>query len=491
MSLGCALLLVSQGCGDRCRDRQAWADIPVVAEDPDDEVQAKTVAGASRALGWFASWSGEERVCVSSMTARDTVEDEASAGDFQWPSGRINLLAGASGTTTITWHELCHAVDADLDVSLDHPDLFAASDVERDGSYSTRSLRARESFARACDNGPRDTVRARIWEVECGVDSAFDLDVAETVRRAVYPNAAPLPWAAPTLDVTLGEPWTAPDPGEDWRLVSVAVAGDALVFQYIKSEGGVMGIVFADPFTGAAGELVELPDPTSVSTYLHLIQGEDGAYLNTSADVGRVLWRFFNGRITQVNPKCAESIGDRAQGGVMWFSPNGLSDPLAVEGCDMATGERVTAPSLSVDGYHYASRGGFTVPQLGEVLGRLAMWWQGAGLTWVDEAGDWQRLELPAHLKIEMAQPTPSGDWLLVVSDERIEGESTVTYSSLVELDPGTGAFFTPTDPCPLTLPEGLTSVDQLLAGDGWAVLVKGVRLYDPEPRLYPVALSH
>ena len=147
------------------------------------------------------------------------------------------------------------------------------------------------------------------------------------------------------------------------------------------------------------------------------------------------------------------------------------------------------APPLSVEEVQKTSRGGFIAPMVGEVQDQLALWWKGAGLTWVDEAGDWQRLDLPAHLNITHAQPTPSGDWLLVVSEERTEDGSTVTYDSLVELDPSTGAFFTPTDPCPPALPGGHSGRDRLIAGDGWAVLVWGGYLYDPETRLYPVTV--
>lgn len=490
---GLTLSPTLSACGDRCRERQGWEDVPVILEDPSDEAMVEVGQTASEALGWFMGWSGEDQVCVAQIEVVRKEGWEEVEGDYRFPSGRIRISADTEAPWTATWHELCHAVDADLDVSLDHPDLFDPSTIDHHLVYRSRRSRTREAFARSCDDGPRDTVLPRIWEESCGIPPRFDLERAEAVRRAVYPRAPPLPWAAPSLELTLGHPWKVADPGEGWFADDLARSGDSLVILTMDSALTAARLQFVDPVTGQGGDPIEVPNtPPEGALYsrMSLIPGDESAWLDTADGQTRALWRLSGGRVTRVTHPCPGETGARVVDGVLWLEPQEETDPLEVEGCVLETGERVRAPLLALEGLGTGSGGVPTHPQVREVGGRLALWWTGAGLTWLDDDGVWQRHLFPQPLGVALAEPGPSGEWLLALTEVHKTEDGYAFYSVLVGLDPLTGAYFTPTDPCPLDLDPGMFASDRMVVGDGWAALVRGANLYDDSTRIYPVTLG-
>jgi hypothetical protein len=138
----------------------------IAITDPEGVAAEEDMADARAAIDALRDYSGRDGVCVSEVRITALLDDIGG----QYSGELIQVTAGGS-VRSVTFHELCHAVDrVDGYPSLAHPELFPASSVDVSEHYATEEARAREAFARACDYGPRSVALVEALEATCGRD---------------------------------------------------------------------------------------------------------------------------------------------------------------------------------------------------------------------------------------------------------------------------------------------------------------------------------
>jgi len=133
--------------------------------DTTGRVEAEALEGTERAISTFARLSGRTGVCVPGF---EVVEDLNANGLYQGIGDPILLAPRSAGKDRVARHELCHGVDELEDLYAEAPEHFTADEVRRTKLYPTRQRRAREAFARACDDGPREQTLSRRLDSMCG-----------------------------------------------------------------------------------------------------------------------------------------------------------------------------------------------------------------------------------------------------------------------------------------------------------------------------------
>ena len=141
----------------------AFEDMTVA--DSTGRVEAEDLDGTERAIAAFARLSGRTGVCVPGF---EVVDDLHANGRYQGVGAPILLSPRSAGSARVARHELCHGVDELEDLYSEAPGFFEADEVRRTKRYPTRQRRAREAFARACDDGPREQMLSRRLDAMCG-----------------------------------------------------------------------------------------------------------------------------------------------------------------------------------------------------------------------------------------------------------------------------------------------------------------------------------
>lgn len=488
------LLLVAPtlaGCRSECAGFTRWDELDVEVSDERSEAQLGVQEVARLALAQFAAWSGEEEVCVTSMTVVPAEEAEGFEGLYDPNTAEILLAEQALDPWEATFHELCHAVDFVQGLSLANPDLFPQYMVTQIEEYPTGRARTREAFARICEQGARDVGRWRVWEEDCGIDyTDDDLDAMELVQDSIFPNAERIPWDDPGFGLEVGTPWTLTQDGTEWSLVELAATKDALVALYTGTEWSSR-VRFMDPLDGAVlGQYeIDLCPGADNLCPVSLISGDGEVWVLSGTEGDGWLWRLSAEGAEAVEHPCPEILGDVVAGGVLWDGRVGRYDTLGLAGCDLSTGEILTPPEPEpsfAPRSQYVDEPCVTTTRVGS---RPAAWWESTGMAWLQEDGQtWRDATLPWHLALFDLAPLPDGSWLFLVQAESPKTDDNTFTMAL--FDPSTNTFFAPDDACPLPLQPWDTYFQELFAGDGWAVVAETYITDLPELTLTPFLLS-
>lgn len=491
MSTWLALAPMLAGCRAECAGFTRWDELNVEVADEGSEEQLEVQEVARLALAQFAAWSGEEEVCVTSMTVVPEEEMDGASGEYDPNTAELKLSEEVNDPWELTFHELCHAVDHVQRVSLANPELYPQYTVTQIEDYPTGRLRTKEAFARICDQGARDVGRWRVWEEDCGIDyTDDDLDAVELIQDSVFPNAERIPWDDPGFGLEVGTPWTLTQDGAEWSLDELAATTDALVALY-KGTEWFSRVRFMDPLDGAVLGQYELdlcPGATSVCQ-VSLIRGEGEVWALSEMEGDDWLWRLSAEGATVIGHPCPDILGDVVASGVLWDGLDGSYGALGLVGCDLSTGEVLTPPepepSFALRS-QYVFDSSVTTTRVGS---RPAAWWGSAGMAWLQEDGEtWRDATLPWHLALSELAPLPDGSWLFLVRAESPKtGDNTFT---MARFDPADNTFSAPDYACPLPLQPGDTYFQELYAGDGWAVVTDTYITDLPELTLTPFIIQ-
>jgi len=166
-ALSLALLAAVQtGCPCPCpslEQAQVW--------DPHDAAKPEQVRTIQHTIEDFAAWTGVSDLCVLGVKIRPILWPDAGAmyqGDGEWIIIEPDSLGQAARGVR---HELCHAWDAYQGwPSVDTPEVFPPSDIDKVINYWSDEARSRESFAGVCEQGPYDVGISQGLERACGLD---------------------------------------------------------------------------------------------------------------------------------------------------------------------------------------------------------------------------------------------------------------------------------------------------------------------------------
>lgn len=457
-------------CRPDCEQRTSWETIPIGVDQQDDAHQ-DTAARVRATLQQLALWSDLDQVCVSEVLIKDQVMGGYRVeGSFRWSDARVQISPLALDPWQVTVHELCHAIDATEGISEARPELFPeeqlAAFYEEDNLIGGATDRTHEVFAQLCELGARDHARWRRVEEDCGVDyTDIDLDALTEVQEQVFPRAPRIPWQDPSFALTPGQEWSLGGQPTDLEAGSQALIG---IWPAQRGEPS-RRLRWLDPATGA--ELGRQFLPGTPRAYAYLEAGLPEPLLRTWFEGRSTLWAL--DPLGQQPPRRLYGCeGDLRIDGEMFTIIGGRDDALAdLWVCDLESGEtsRVTGPSDP--GFALEQQFVWPVyPSLTSVHGRPALWWEGAGLTWLDPDGStWHPVPLPWHLGLTDVLPARDGSgdaWLSLFTVYEGEAGEWLPARFVARYDAATQALEAPEDACAFLDPQEPGSLQLWPSGD-------------------------
>jgi len=211
------LAAVHAGCPcPTLEEAQVW--------DRFDQATPEQVLGIQHSIEDFATWTGVSDLCVQGVQIRPILWPDAAGmyqGDGEWILVESGPQMHAAG---VVRHELCHAWDAYQGwPSVDTPEVFPPSDIDKVFNYWSDDARSQESFAETCGRGPYDV------GISLGLEQACGLDLLTPRERWVTENvfvSFPLTWAYDgELELTKT---VVPLPYHDWY-IDFVTDGERLV----------------------------------------------------------------------------------------------------------------------------------------------------------------------------------------------------------------------------------------------------------------------
>ena len=390
------LLLLTTGCA--CPRLDA---LPV--RDPDRLAAPGQRADIRAALGDFLSWTGGTGVCIPAVDVVSETRLDGALGRWDGEGRPLLVQGGHARAYGTVVHELCHAWDEGAGNESDwHAELFPPEDVADVEVYDTRKLRIRESFARACEDGPLDLRLRDDWASRCGLETREP--GARWVGETVYAVERPSPLAEALggerhpLDAILG----------GLRVLD-AVAGGGQVwllamrprpFHPLQPPRVYHVVLALDPADGTVvGTAMLRRDPEARSRF-RLVGGEPGPLLVEDAEAGM----FFSplgtdgrpGAPLQLPPESLRWDGAARVGDFVWMTGVDAVAPDGLATLELASG-RVAPARLDPPLPEWRTVFGHVswTPD-GDVLAGGFTERLGAGVLRVEpESGSWTALPLP------------------------------------------------------------------------------------------------
>lgn len=447
-----------------------WAEVDVAVEDSADPEQVAARTVVEHAIAQFGLWSGEAEVCVSSVTV--TGGEDATVSDG-YQNGEIGLRSGSEHLWTDTFHALCHAVDASLNLTRDNAALFYSQNincVNRSSlacDFITR-IRTQEAFAELCSEGPHDATLWAQWEECYGFE--WDAEATAFVRENVYPNADQIPWEEPGFDIEFGEPWSI---HEGLGILDVVNSDAYLYTLHYDYEFMEYRVKIYDPWSG---ELLRnyRPDFCQGDVQgcgIDVLPGEANGWMIFHDDGGYTLWRLTPDIVEEVETPCDLSNAGVERGGILFsLDADGLSE------CDIQSGE-ATSRALPTPSTHLFYRDELASPTL---LLNGDLWWPGVAVMMRPSEGDsWTELPLPSPNRGNVVAPRPGLPWLVLIGG-----------LTLATLDPQTGDLAAPPDVCTFSWDPDEHNSAWLYAGDGWALLHESEALGEAPSDMTPIRIT-
>lgn len=159
-----------------------------LVSDPDGVADTDLLDDLARVLAQFDAWTGNRSVCVEEVVVVETIEvdwdeDGSVAGYWTGEAQRIVVETTASYSPVyILTHELCHALDAETDLSIElEPLLGDVFPPPNPDTYTSEASRRRERFARACGEGPPPEALVEALAESCGEGSSLQQALLDEV----------------------------------------------------------------------------------------------------------------------------------------------------------------------------------------------------------------------------------------------------------------------------------------------------------------------
>ncbi len=373
---------------------------------------------------------------IEVVSATDSRLDPPYPGLYQ--GSGVPILVAPALTYSVketTRHELCHAVDNDEGIVTGQEDLFP----EAGDSYLGDPA---EQFAYVCQEDPRDLALA--WPVHgaCG-DAALAAQerfVAEDVLASGRPGARVTGPIRSSIERRAVEfPWdSAP-------LAVAASAGRGLAVG-VEPSGGALALLVVDPSVGEEWTLDLAPSVDSSSSWA-MVADDTRAYV-FSEERGGGAWQVdLEERVAVEIPSPPTASGSSSTRGTVvaggvWILDAGLRAPELLL-WDPATGHALDRAVIEpLRSARFAPAG---MPQAVGILAEGTRVWLAAydGMLAFDtRSREWRHLGKPSPSST-LYRLTRAGDLLLTYV--MYAGEP---HIFLLLLDPATGEWIVPTDPC-------------------------------------------
>ncbi len=261
----------------------------MVVRDPQGLASGEQVREIRAAFDDFERWTGAESLCVPGVRIRRL---PFVGGRTLWRGAFIQLdPEWLEVAHQATLHELCHAWDREHGfLSLDEPGLFPEDDEAVSHAFVGPVLRRLESFAFACQEGPRDL------GFELGLEEACGLELVGPRERFLLEE----------VFLTFGPSWTYGGEVElelergawadnIWDLGSLGGSPFLLVEEAEGADGSRLWLERVDPATGESRAEVMLPGPVEVLHETLLVSGRDGLLLLVETFEGVRAWSYREG----------------------------------------------------------------------------------------------------------------------------------------------------------------------------------------------------
>ena len=168
------VLLAVTTLASACNPCHSWDEVKIV--DRADHDDSETITIIEGVLDTFANWTGRGTTCVGKVKVveKQKVRGEVVGGTYN--ANTRNIVVGYCKSDwameSITFHELCHAVDDEEGFpSLDHAEALEPYTEDLDEAlYATDDARTMEAFADICELGPLLHPLWRQMEEHCGDD---------------------------------------------------------------------------------------------------------------------------------------------------------------------------------------------------------------------------------------------------------------------------------------------------------------------------------
>lgn len=316
------LWLVFTGCTPQCDPLDA------VTLQREDGVRDETVDIVQAAVDTFSEWIGPERICLTELWVDENAVSGTHSnaqGYYKPPERELHIgqesltTGGEQRLTEVVYHELCHALDYQEQLSSIYEDALAATDP------SDR----REVFADSCMLGPSPLCR----------EDPLDDILYGWVFVQWSPSTPSAHMLGPRREIVGLVPETDPS--------VMPVSGPGGVY-FVWRKATTLWYTIVDPVTAEAVRTIEGPEIAKTWSVL----GGDGDPLLVSIDGISSAWRLTeDGAVPALFPEgVAEIFGALAAGyGWVWVR----TDPNGVQGfyrLDLDAGTLQPLPQGLVDG---------------------------------------------------------------------------------------------------------------------------------------------
>ena len=323
----------------------------VPIRDPEALAAPEQAEDIRAALEDFLAWTGGTGVCIPAVELTSDQQLEGALGRWDGEGRPLLVEGGHSRAYGTMVHELCHAWDEGAGDESDwHADLFRPGEVTDIEVYDTRQLRVRESFARACEDGPLDLRLRDDWAERCGLETRdpgerWIRDEVYSVRR----DAARIDDLAPerhSLDAMLGGLRVLDAVAGRGRIWLLAMRGRP--FHPLQPPRVYHVVLAIDPTDGAVVGRAMLRRSPDVRSRFRLVGGEAGALLVEDTESGIFLSTLDGearpGPPLRLPPETVRWDGAAVVDGHLWMTGVDEVAPDGLTVLDLQTGELEPAP---------------------------------------------------------------------------------------------------------------------------------------------------